>query len=155
LQTKKKGLTAFEKGVKLEKRASKWLTSQFGYQCTHELARGKISQRPHDVDVHGEIGSFFKTHLWVECKAFRVKRANVSKLVESAKDVRDLYEHDSGLQKWNPNILMLVASDGFDVDAIGIADKYKIYCVHAKPNAFEFVGKRTRQNFENKENSSF
>lgn len=51
-------------------------------------------------------------------------------------------------------MLMLVASEGFDVDAIGMADKYKIYCVHAKSSAFEFVGKKTRQNFEAKEESS-
>lgn len=90
----------------------------------------------------------------MECKAFRIKRVNVTKLIECAKDVRDLNENDSGMQNWNPNMLMLVASEGFDVDAIGMANKYKIYCVHAKSNAFEFVGKRTRQDFEDKENSA-
>ena len=52
-------------------------------------------------------------------------------------------------------MLMLVASEGFDIDAIGMEDKYKIYCVHAKPNSFEFVGKKTRQNFEDKEEAKF
>ena len=148
------GVNAREKGANLEKRASKWLTSQFGYKCTHDSARGKTSQRPYDVDVHGIAGSLFKSHLWVECKAFRIKRANVTKLIICAKDVKDLNQHDSGLQKWSPNMLMLVASEGFDVDAIGMAGKYNIYCVHAKLNAFEFVGKRTRQHFENKQESS-
>jgi hypothetical protein len=50
--------------------------------------------------------------------------------------------------------VMLIASEGFDVDAIGMANKYKIYCVHAKPTTFEFIGKKTRQNFEDKEESS-
>jgi hypothetical protein len=147
-------LSSYEKGVNLEKRASKWLTSQFGYKCSHDSARGKVSQRPYDIDIHGITGSIFKSHLWVECKAFRIKRVNVTKLIECAKDVKDLNGQNSGMQKWTPNMLMLIASEGFDIDAIGMADKYKIYCVHAKSNAFDFVGKKTRSNFENKEESS-
>ena len=152
--TKKTGLNAYNKGISLENRASKWLTSQFGYKCSHDSARGKISQRPYDVDIHGITKGFFKSHLWVECKAFKIKRVNVTKLIECAKDVKDLNEHDSGLQKWSPDMLMLVASEGFDIDAIGMANKYKIYCVHAKANAFDFVGKKTRDNFENEDESS-
>ncbi len=116
--------------------------------------RGKISKRPYDVDVYGVSGSLFKKHLWVECKAFKIKRVNVTKLVECARDVKDLNEHDGGLQKWSPNLLMLVSSVGFDVDAIGMADKYDIYCVHAKLSSFEFVGKKTREDFDDKDESS-
>jgi hypothetical protein len=51
-------------------------------------------------------------------------------------------------------MLMLVASEGFDIDAINMAEKYKIYCVHATPKSFDFVGKRTRQHLEDGEESS-
>ena len=137
-----RGQKACEKGANLEKRVSKWLKSQFGYTCVmRDLARGKISKRPYEVDVHGvKAGILSKTHLWVECKAYRVKRVQVTKLVESAKDVKDINEQESGLQKWSPNMLMLVSSVGFDIDAIGMADKYKIYCVHASEKNFEFQG---------------
>jgi hypothetical protein len=70
----------------------------------HDSARGKVSQRPSDVDVHGIVGSLFKTHLWVECKAFKIKRVNVTKLIIGAKDVKDLNEQGDGLQKWNPHM---------------------------------------------------
>jgi hypothetical protein len=150
----KTGLTSNQKGLALENRTSKWLTSQFGYKCIHDSARGKVSHRPYDVDVHGVKGSIFKSHLWVECKAFKIKRVNVTKLIECAKDVKDLNNEGAGLQKWSPSMLMLVASDGFDVDAIGMAEKYNIYCVHAKPTAFEFVGKRKRQHLEDGEESA-
>jgi hypothetical protein len=155
---KTKAQRSYEKGVELEKRVSKWLKSQYGYKCTmRDLARGKISKRPYEVDVHGikeELYGVFKTHLWVECKAYRVKRVQITKLVESAKDVKDLNSQGSGLQKWSPAMLMLVSSEGFDIDAIGMANKYRIYCVHASKN-FDFVGKKNRENFGNKDESSF
>ena len=155
---KNRGQKSYEKGVGLENRVAKWLKSQFGYKCImRDLARGKISKRPYEVDVHGikeEVFGVFKTHLWVECKAYRVKRVQITKLVESAKDVKDLNNQGNGLQKWSPAMLMFVSSEGFDIDAIGMANKYKIYCVHASKN-FNFVGKKNRENFENKDASSF
>lgn len=155
---KSKGEKSYEKGINLEKRTAKWLASQFDYEYTlRDFARGKFSKRPYEVDIHGikkELLGLSKTHLWVECKAFKVKRVQVHKLVESAKDVKDLNGQGDGLQKWSPNMLMFVSSEGFDTDAIGMANKYRIYCVHAS-NTFHFVGKKTRQNFEEKQESSF
>ena len=156
-KAKERGKKAYETGAKLENRVVRWLKSQFGYKCKkRELARGKISKRPYEVDIHGikeELFGVFKTHLWVECKAYTVKRTHVTKLVESARDVKDLDE-ESDIQKWSPSMLMLVSNKGFDVDAIGMADKYRIYCVKAG-RTFEFVGKRNRENFEDKEGSNY
>ena len=153
---KTKAQKSYEKGLDLEKRVDKWLKTQFDYKCTmRDLARGKVCKRPYEIDVHGikeEVFGVFKTHLWVECKAYRINRVQVTKLIESAKDVKDLNNQGSGLQKWSPAMLMLVSGEGFDIDAIAMADKYKIYCVHASKN-FEFVGKKNRANFENKESS--
>ncbi|MBN1970219.1 MAG: hypothetical protein JW870_12695 [Candidatus Delongbacteria bacterium] len=155
-EPKSRGKKAYEKGAKLEGRVARWLKSQFGYKCKkNDLARGKISKRPYEIDVHGIKESVFglmKAHLWVECKAYKIKRVNVTKLVESAKDVRDAYNDD--IEKWEASMLMLVSSKGFDIDALGMANKYDIYCVKAD-RTFEFVGKMNRENFEDRENSSY
>jgi hypothetical protein len=156
-KAKSRGKRAYESGAKLEKRVARWLKSRFGYKYKkNELVRGKISKRPYEVDVHGikeEIFGIFKTHLWVECKAYKIKRTQVTKLVESARDVRDLAE-DSDIQKWSPSMLMLVSNKGFDVDALGMANKYKIYCVKAG-KTYEFVGKRSKGHFEGQEDSNY
>jgi hypothetical protein len=113
--------------------------------------RGKISKRPYEVDIHGikeELFGVIKTHLWVECKAYKVKRTHVTKHVETARDVKNAYEDD--IEKWSPS--MLVSNIGFDIDAVGLADKYKIYCVNAE-KVFAFVGKMKRNNLEDKEKS--
>ena len=155
---KPRGQKSHETGVNLENRVARWLTSQFGYNCAkRDLARGKISKRPYEVDIHGIKEEFFgisKTHLWVECKAYVVKRAHITKLVESARDVKDLNEEHDDIQKWSPSMLMLASNHGFDVDALGLANKYKIYCVNAG-KTFEFAGKMNREDFENKEGSKY
>jgi len=154
--SKRKGQKAYEKGASLEKRIARWLKTQFGYKSKNrDLARGKISKRPYEVDVHGikeELFGVFKTHLWIEAKAYKIKRTHVTKLVESARDVKDAY--DGGIEKWSPNMLMLVSDEGFDVDALGLANKYHIYCVEAG-TSFQFVGKMNRGNFEDKEKSEY
>jgi len=155
-KVQKRGKKAYETGVKLEERVARWLKSQFGYKCKkREEMRGKISKRPYDVDVHaykeGLLG-FGRTDVWVESKAYKIKRTHVSKLVESARDVKDAFEDD--IEEWAPDILMLVSNKGFDIDAIGMADKYHIYCVKAE-RTFEFVGKMSREDFENKETSEY
>ena len=152
-----RGQKAYESGIKLENRTARWLTSQFKYNCKkRDFARGKISKRPYEVDIHGIKEGLFKrfsrTHLWVECKAYKVKRTNVTKLVESARDVEDA--KDADIEKWSANLLMLVSNKGFDVDAIGMANKYKIYCVKAG-KSFEFVSKRNRDHFKDGEESEF
>lgn len=155
-KAKKKGQKSYEIGVNLENRVAKWLTSQFKYQCKkRDLAKGKISKRPYEVDIHGikeELFGVLKTHLWVECKAYKVKRTHITKLVEAARDVKDA--HEDGIEEWSPSMLMLVSNVGFDVDAVGLADKYKIYCVNAG-KVFDFIGKMKRNNFEEKEKSEF
>ena len=115
-----------------------------------------ISKRPYEVDIHGIKTELFvfKTHLWVESKAYKIKRTHVTKLVESARDVRDAHE-ERGIEDWHPNILMLASNKGFDVDAIGMADKYRIYCVKAGERSFQFVGRMDRQDFEDGENSNY
>jgi len=150
----KRGKKAYETGVKLESRTARWLKSQFGYECKkRELVRGKISKRPYEVDVHAQDkGWFSQTDLWVECKAYKIKRTHVTKLVESARDLRDANE--DGIEEWYPDMLMLASNKGFDVDAIGMADKYDIYCVKAG-RTFEFVGRMDREDFENKETSDY
>jgi len=148
---KKKGQRAYQKGANLENRAARWLKAQFGYKYKkRDLARGSISKRPYEVDIHGikeELFGLLKTHLWVEAKAYKIKRTHVTKLVESARDVKDAFDEE--IETWSPNILMLVSSKGFDVDAIGLADKYRIYCIEAGKN-FKFVGKMDRENFEDR-----
>jgi hypothetical protein len=154
--SKKRGKEAYETGVKLENRVAKWLKTQFGYKCKkRDLARGKISKRPYEVDIHGikeEVFGVFKTHLWVECKAYNVKRTHVTKLVESARDVKDA--NDVDIEKWSPSMLMLVSNHGFDIDALGLANKYHIYSVKVG-KSFEFIGKMSRENFEEKEESKY
>lgn len=156
-KAKKRGKRAYEKGVELERRVARWLKSKFGYECKkREQARGKISKRPYEVDIHAIREAWFglsRKDVWVECKAYKVKRAHVTKLVESARDVRDAAEDE--IEEWYPDMLMLVSNKGFDVDAVGMADKYGIYCVKAGKRTYEFVGEMTREDFEEGEQSEY
>jgi Holliday junction resolvase-like predicted endonuclease len=149
-----KGTQAYESGKQLENRVATWLTKQ-GYTCKkRELARGKVKARPYEVDIYATKGRMFKHHLWVECKAHDVKYTFVQTLVEKARDVKELNYEKTDMQKWAPNMLMLVSDQGFDSDAVKLADKYKIYCVHAN-KTFEFVSNRKRNNMEDGDNSEF
>jgi len=154
--TKTKAQESYETGVNLENRVAKWLVSQFGYEVKkRDLARGKHSQRPHEVDIHGikkQLLGLSKYHLWVECKAYKIKRVNVSKLVESAIDVKDA--ESDGIEKWKADMLMLVSSEGFDIDALGLAKKYSIYCVTAG-RTFTFEGKMKKSNLEALDESEY
>jgi hypothetical protein len=107
------------------------------------------------VDIYATKGIVFKHHLWAECKAHKVKRTFIHKLVESARDVKELNNDNEDVQTWSPNMLMLVTDEGFDSDAVKLADKYKIYCVHAN-KTFEFVGKqkKTRWKMATSQNST-
>ena len=144
----------YEKGKALEKQVALWLKRVFGFEVkSSEQVHGASVKRPHEVDVHAwkEIKRFLglkRTYLdvWVECKATRVKRMHVMKLLEQARDVRDAYEE--GKEEWYPHILMIVSSEGFDDDALRLADKYGIYCVLRKKGRYEFVGEMTREDFE-------
>ena len=150
----KRGVKAYEIGKKLEDRVATWLTKQ-GYICRKRvLARGKTAARPYEVDIYATKGIVFKHHLWVECKAHTVKRTFIHKLVESARDVKQMNNDDDDVQTWSPNMLMLVTDEGFDSDAVKLADKYKIYCVHAN-KTFEFVGKQKRNKMEDGDGSKF
>ena len=153
----KKGVKAYETGKQLENRVAKWLAKQ-GYTCSkRKKARGYTRTRPYEVDVHGikeEYLGLLKTHIWVECKAYTIKHSHVTKLVESARDVKKLNEEHPDMQKWAPSILMLVSNKGFDIDAIRLADKHRIYCVVAG-RTYEFVAKRNRNDLQNAEYSKF
>lgn len=144
-------MQAYETGKKLEDRVANWLGKQ-GYTCYKRiLARGKIAARPYEVDIYATKGKIYKHHVWVECKAITIRRVHVHKLVESARDVKE-FKEESDIQKWAPNMLMLVSDEGFDVDAIKLAAKYNIYCVKAG-KTFEFVGKLTRHDMKDAEES--
>lgn len=148
------GARAYETGKKLEERVANWLKKQ-DYICWQRvLARGKTAARPYEVDVYATKGKLHKHHLWVECKALTVKRTHVHKLVESARDVKELNYESTNMQRWAPNMLMLVSDDRFDVDAIKLAAKYKIWCVKAG-RTFEFVGRMTKEDMKNGEESEF
>jgi len=148
------GIRAYETGKKLEERVTNWLTKQ-GYRCGQRIvARGKVAARPYEVDVYATKGSVFKHHMWVECKAHTIKRTHVHKLIESARDVKDFNYVQTDLQKWAPNMLMLVSDDGFDVDAIKLAAKYKMYCVKAG-KTFEFIGRMTKDDMKDGDESKF
>ena len=146
-----------KKGVKLEERIASWL-SRLGYEViTRDLVRGKVAKRPYEVDVHAFKKRFLRGRfdVWVECKDIKgnIKRTHITKLVESARDVREGGEE--GISEWWPDILMIVATSGFDIDAIRLADKYGIYCVLAKKRGYEFMGKMTREDFENDRKSEY
>jgi Holliday junction resolvase-like predicted endonuclease len=150
----KRGAMAYETGKKLEDRVATWLTKQ-GYTCKKRVqARGKIAARPYEVDIYATKGWVYKHHLWVECKAHKIKRTFVHKLVESARDVKEMNNANEDVQTWSPNMLMFVTDEGFDSDAVKLADKYKIYCVHAN-KTFEFVGKQKRNKMEDGDESKF
>ncbi len=139
---------ATQKGAEFEGRVERWLKRQGFETKTRYLARGKISKRPYEVDVYAtKKPSIFsrRIHVWVECKTTRVKRVSVMKLVEAARDVKEAWKKD--IEKWHPDILMLVSSSGFDVDAVELANRYRVYCVLAKNSGFEFIGKMSRKDF--------
>lgn len=70
--------------------------------------------------------------------------------MSTAKDVRDAY-YNRRQNSWCPDFLMLVSENGFDQDAINIANNKRIYCVQAHSRGFTFLGEMTRTDFENRE----
>ena len=154
----KKKISAYKKGKGLEDRVAAWLRRTHEYDTKkRELVRGRIVKRPYEVDVHAWKKTLFgigmERHLWVECKALKVKRLHVTKLVESARDVRDA--EDDGIEEWKADLLVIASNVGFDIDAVQMADKYDIYCVMVGDRSYEFVGNMSKENFENVDDSDY
>jgi len=142
-----------KKGAAFEQRVARWLKQAFNFEDIkiRELVRGKIAKRPYEVDIHATktIKRLLRRRpidVWVECKTTRVRRTDVVKLVESARDVRAACE--DGIEEWYPDMLVIVSESGFDVDAIMRANESKVYCILAKPRRYEFVGDLKREDFE-------
>lgn len=140
-----------EKGLELELRVTSWLSNSFGFDTKHDdLVRGYAVKRPHQVDVHGikKKGMLIKFtyHLWAECKAHKVNRDHIRKLVANAQDVKEANER--GIADWFPDVLMVCSDTGFDIDAIGWANKHKVYCVKVRNRSYRFIGNMTRKNLE-------
>ena len=146
-ENKEKKLSAYQRGHDLEKRTAAWLRKTFGFKTKlNDLVNGKAVKRPYEVDCHAIKESFFgDTHIWVECKSLNVKRTHIAKLVSTAEDVEDAKE--GGIAKWKGDVLLMVSDTGYDIDALGWADKKKVYCVLAN-KTFKFVSKRKLQDFK-------
>jgi len=149
----KKAEERARKGAAFEERVARWLKQAFNFEEVklRELVRGKISKRPYEVDIHASktIKGLLRRRpidVWVECKTTRVKRTDVVKLIESARDLRAAWEE--GIEEWYPDMLVIVSESGFDVDAIMRANESKVYCILAKPRRYEFVGDLKREDFE-------
>lgn len=149
---------AYQRGKDLEKRVTRWLKTKFDYEeVKADLAQGKSMKRKIDVDIHaihkGILG-LGRKHLWVECKALkgRVKRHHVNKLVGYAREVYKAW--DERKETWYPHMLMIVSKTDFDIDAKGLANEHDVYCVEAA-RTYKFVGKMTRDMFQNKEHSNY
>lgn len=135
----------------LEKRVAAWLKRQDYEVKSPDLVPGHMDPRPHQVDVHAwKEGIFSRVDVWVECKRLKtsVKRSDVSKLIQSAREVK------AG-GSWTPRLLMLVAEGDFDISAERLAEKYGVYLVKAGLQRFQFVGKMTREDFKYKKASNY
>jgi len=146
-----------KKGVELEERVASWLRGLDYDVIVRDLVRGLVVKRPYEVDVHAVKRRFLRSpiHIWVECKDIKsnIKRTHIMKLVESARDVKDA--EMEGVAEWAPDILMIVATSGFDIDAIRFADKYGVYCVLAKKRGYIFVGEMAREDFDKNVKSDY
>lgn len=129
-------MEALKKGQTLEKRVAIWAKRTLGWKSTklRELVRGKTTRRPWEVDVHAKKWMGLR-HAWIECKTHRVKRIHILKLKDAVDDVREA--HDEDIEKWAPNEVIMVSGEGFDSDALAIANKYDIKCYLAKEKGFE------------------
>ena len=149
-------MSSQNKGNILEKKVGNWLRNSFGFNIKrNDLVRGYAVKRPYEADVHGiiETGVKKRYDLWVECKSFKINRGHVRKLVANAGDVRDAAEEN--IAEWYPDILMMCSSKGFDVNAIGWADKHDVYCVKVEIKKYDFVGKMKKEDFNNLEKSNY
>ena len=156
----KKGKKIYNSNLNLENRVVNWLNSQFRYKCKKYdsiTLPGITVKKGYKVDIHGVYKTFFgkiKSHLWVECKEYQIKRSNVAVFIESAREVRKLYKKYGDVQKWYADILMLVSNIGFEMGALRLADIHNIYCVNAN-SSFNFVGKHDRRSFEYRRGSDY
>ena len=142
-------MAAQVKGEEFEKRVARWLKRlSKDFNCEMRVkVRGKAAKKPYEVDIHAwrKVGIFKRTKdLWIECKAHKVRREHVSKLMLAIDDVKDAYPE---VAEWCPDVAMIVSSVGFDDDAVALANKYGIYCVHASERGFQFVGNLTKEDF--------
>ena len=76
------------------------------------------------------------TRAWVECKDTKtpVKRAQVQKLASSVQDVRD-----DPSAKWTPNLVVLVAGNDFDADALNFAREHGFVTYKRDGEEFKLV----------------
>jgi len=154
---KRRGAAAQVKGMEFEKRVARWLAKEFGADCElRVLARGKTSKKPYEVDILANCPAVERRALglikretikqvWVECKAQRVNREHIAKLLMATADVAEAY--DEGIEEEiYPDIVMVVGT-GFDSDAVALANEKNIYCVEAGSRGFRFVGRLTKEDF--------
>lgn len=133
------------RGERLERQVADWLKELgYGHVELRKLARGKDTIRPWEVDVYakhtGLRGAWNTDDVWVECKAIKIKRAHVAKLVQAVEDVRNA--HSKGISDWEPKRITMVSSVGFDVDATTLAKKHRIECWLKKDDGFEHLNKK-------------
>ena len=143
----RKGMAAQVRGEEFEKRVARWLKRlSKDFNCEMRVkVRGKVAKKPYEVDIHAwrKVGILKKTKdLWIECKAYKVRREHVFKLRSAIEDVKEEQKAE-----WHPDVAMIVSSVGFDDDAVALANKYGIYCVHASERGFQFVGNLTKEDF--------
>ena len=127
-----------QKGHGFEKKVATWTKRFFKASevKTNVRFRGKTSMWPYEIDVWVKRkGGFLESSkiLLIECKARSIKRADVTKFLASAKDIKaavsvDLIFGTSDDRYWDS--LAMVSTAGFDVDALRIAKENKIGCYY-------------------------
>ena len=144
-------------GRELEKQVADLFSDADWEVRKNDLVRGYSVKRPYEVDVHAFISEGFlikkRTDVWVECKAHKVKRDHIIKLVAAAEDVR--LAASNRIAEWYPDILVACSNKGFDIDALGWADMKGVYCLLLTKKESEFIGKMTQEMFTRREPSKY
>jgi len=134
--------TKYKKGHEFEKKVARWAKRYFGAdEVKTNIYVNGITKRPYEVDVYvrrrvGFLGRRVE-NIWVECKNRKasIKRTDIFKLVESARDVNKAY--DAGREDEYFDRLIFVSVSRFDVDALSYAKEKDIACFHYKNNKYE------------------
>ena len=158
-----KGEESYQKGRDFEEKVAEWLKKSYGFDCqTRDWVRASSTQRGYDVDVHAWKTTGYtlpmkqiprlmvkgeaelqeeRVDVWVECKAYKVKHRHIRDLISKVKDLKESCA--KGVSEWCPDILMVVSNYGFDIDALGLANEYRVYCVEFGEKGRKFIGDLT------------
>jgi len=130
-------------GEAFKKDSASWAIKKLGARTTdtHYRANGSMVSDPYEVDVWAHFkgeGAQSDLDVWIECRDAEepVRKRDIMKFAQKATDV--FHAAHTGKQDFWFDRLILIATSGFDVLALELADQVGVTCVSCDEGSFSF-----------------